>query len=133
MMSLSPAARHSLAEAAQNLLDHAREESERGFLKDDRVFVMDAAEKAWNAVCHAVDALMLKHGRQPAVGRDAHVTRSEFLEQIGRNDLSLKYSYFADRLHGAFFYEGRVPHTRTEMDRHLAEVEQFLRDAAEGA
>jgi hypothetical protein len=129
-MSLSRAPRHSLAQAAQLLLDHAKDESERGFLKDDRVFVVDAAEKAWNAVCHAVDDMMMRHGRTPAVGRDAHTTRSEFLEQIGRHDLVVKYSYFADRLHGAFFYEGRVPRTRSEMDRHLLEVEQFLREAA---
>lgn len=129
-MSISPAPRQFLAEAAQILLEHAREETERGFQKEDRVYLMDAAEKAWNAVCHAVDALMLRHGRQPAVGRDAHVTRSEFLEQIERHDLSQSYSYFSDRLHGAFFYEGRVPHTRTEMDRRLREVEEFLRQAS---
>lgn len=133
-MSLSPAPpRQSLAEVAFALLDHARAENEKGFQLDDRIFVMDAAEKAWNAVCHAVDHLMVTHRRPPAAGRDAHATRSEFLDQIGRHDLSQKYSYFADRLHGIIFYEARVPKTKTEMERLLGEVDDFVRTAAEGA
>ena len=71
-MSPSPAPRQTLADAARALLAHAREESERGYAKDDRVFVMDSAEKAWNAVCHGIDDLMTRKGRTPAVGRDAH-------------------------------------------------------------
>jgi hypothetical protein len=126
-MSLSPAPRQTLADAALLLLDHARGESERGFAQDDRIFVMDAAEKAWNAVCHGIDHLMTRKGRTPAVGRDAHSTRSEFLEAIGHHDLAISYAYFADTLHGMFFYEGRVPRTRTDMDRRLGEVEAFLR------
>lgn len=130
-MSLSPAPRQSLEQAASLLLDHAQRESERGFAQDDRLFVMDSAEKAWNAVCHGVDGLMARHGRTPAVGRDAHSARREFLEQIGRHDLAVMYSYFADTLHGMFFYEGRVPRTRPEMDRHLKEVYDFLQALAD--
>ena len=125
-MSLSPAPRQTLADAARLLLDHARQESERGFATDDRIFVMDSAEKAWNAVCHGVDHLMTRKGRRPAVGRDAHSDRREFLGQLGRHDLEVSYSYFADTLHGSFLYEGRVPRTRTEMDRRLREVDDFL-------
>jgi len=131
-MSLSPAPRQSLAQIANSLLDHARLENERGFEADDRVYLMDAAEKAWNAVCHAVDHLMTAHRRTPAAGRDAHATRAEFLDQIGRHDLALRYSYFADRLHGMIFYEGRVPRTKSEMERLLDEVGQFVRAASEG-
>ena len=130
-MSLSPAPRQSLEQAAALLLHHARGESQRGFKEDDRIFVMDSAEKAWNAVCHAVDGAMMRHGRTPAVGRDARSTRREFLETIGRHDLAVMYSYFADTLHGMFFYEGRVPRTKGEMDRHLAEVEDFLHQLAQ--
>ncbi len=126
-MSLSPAPRQSLEAAAALLLDHARMESDRGFSQDDRVFVMDSAEKAWNAVCHGVDGLMTRHGRTPAVGRHAHAARREFIEEVGRHDLAVMYSYFADTLHGMFFYEGRVPRTRSAMERHLTEVEDFLR------
>jgi hypothetical protein len=130
-MSPSPAPRQNLEVAAALLLDHARMESDRGFSQDDRVFVMDSAEKAWNAVCHAVDGLMTRHWRTPAVGRDAHAARREFLEEVGRHDLAVMYSYFADTLHGMFFYEGRVPRTRGAMERHLREVEEFLRGAAQ--
>lgn len=125
-MSLSPAPRQTLADAARLLLEHARGESERGFQLDDRIFVMDSAEKAWNAVCHGTDHLMMRKGKTPAVGREAHSDRREFLESMGRHDLAVSYSYFADTLHGSFFYEGRVPRTRTEMDRRLREVEDFL-------
>jgi len=130
-MSFSPAPRQTLAEVALSLLDHARQENEKGFASDDRIFVMDAAEKAWNAVCHAVDHMMRQHVREPAVGRDAHPTRLEFLDQVGRHDLAVKYSYFADRLHGMIFYEGRVPKSKTEMERLLKEVEDFVRAASE--
>lgn len=126
-MSLSPAPRQTLADAARLLLDHARDESERGFRLDDRIFVMDSAEKAWNAVCHGVDHLMTRRGKTPAVGRDAHWERREFLEGLGHHDLAVKYSYFADTLHGIFFYEGRVPRTRSGMEVHLREVQDFLR------
>lgn len=126
-MSLSPAPRQSLADAAVLLLEHARGESEKGYAKDNRIFVMDAAEKAWNAVCHGIDHLMTRKGKTPAVGRDAHSERREFIDLLGRHDLAVSYSYFADTLHGSYFYEGRVPRTRTEMDRRLAEVDDFLR------
>ena len=125
-MSLSPTPRQTLADAARLLLEHARGESERGFQLDDRIFVMDSAEKAWNAVCHGIDHLMMRKGKTPAVGRDAHSDRREFLESLGRHDLAISYAYFADTLHGSFFYEGRVPRVRTEMERRLSEVEQFL-------
>lgn len=132
-MSLSaPPPRQSLAELALALLEHARMEADRGFREDDRIFVMDAAEKAWNAVCQAVDHLMSVHRRAPAVGRDAHAVRSEFLDQIGRYDLAEKYSFFADRLHGIIFYEARVPKTKTEMERLLRQVDDFVRVAAAG-
>jgi hypothetical protein len=130
-MSLSPTPRPSLEQAASLLLDHAVRETERGFSEDDRIFVMDSAEKAWNAVCHAVDGMMARHGRTPAVGREAHSARREFLEEVGRHDLAVLYSYFADTLHGMFFYEGRVPRTRDAMDRHLSEVRDFLRSVAQ--
>ena len=130
-MSLSPQPRQTLADAARLLLDHARDEAERGFRLDDRIFVMDSAEKAWNAVCHGIDHLMTRHGKTPAVGRDAHSVRREFLEELGHHELAVSYSYFADTLHGIFFYEGRVPRTRPEMERHLREVEDFLRALAE--
>lgn len=132
-LSISNPPRQSLAQIAISLLDHARAENERGFAADDRIYLLDAAEKAWNAVCHAVDHLMITHQRTPAVGRDAHATRAEFLDEIGRHDLALRYSHFADRLQGMIFYEGRVPRTKTEMERLLGEVGAFVGGAAEGS
>lgn len=131
-MSLSPTPPQTLAQAALSLLDHARAESQKGYESDDRVYVMDAAEKAWNAVCHAIDHMMQRHGHPPAVGRDAHAARVAFLDSVGRHDLRVKYAYFADELHGLMFYEGRVPRRQTEMDRALSEVDQFVREATEG-
>jgi hypothetical protein len=125
-MSLSDDPPQTLADAARLLLNHAREASDRGFAKDDRAFLMDSAEKAWNAACHAIDGLMARKERIPAVGRDAHYTRSEFLEAIGRHDLAVKYSYFSETLHVMYFNEGRVPRTRSDMDRRLREVNEFL-------
>ncbi len=126
-MPASTAQPQTLADAAQLLLNHAREESERGFARDDRAFLMDSAEKAWNAACHAIDDLMARKHHTPAVGRDAHYARSEFLEAIGRHDPAVNYSYFSDTLHGMYFYDGRVPRTRSDMDRRLREVDDFIR------
>lgn len=115
----------TLLEVARTFLATARQELDEGLSTNDSVKVRDAAEKAWNAVVQATDHAMRGHGRVPLPGRDAHTARRDFLEQIGRRDLSREYTYFAERLHGDVFYAGNpipAPIARQLLD----EVRDFI-------
>ncbi len=120
-----------LIEIAEDFLALARQEAEEGYRRKDERRVRDAAEKAWNAVVQATDHAMRSRGRIPEPGPDAHVARHEFLEAIGRRDLSKELSYFADRLHGECFYKGACP-TRDGMRVALDEAEDFIRKVKRG-
>ena len=118
-----------LLEMARSFLAAARTELEEGLTSNDYVKVRDAAEKAWNAVVQATDHAMRMQGRVPLPGRDAHVARRNFLEQIGQRDLSREYTYFAERLHGDLFYTG-TPLPAATARRLLDEVQEFIDKAA---
>jgi hypothetical protein len=115
----------SLLDVARTFLTTARRELEDGLTANDHLRVRDAAEKAWNAVVQPTDHVMQVHGRAPLPGRDAHASRRDFLEGIGRRDLSRDYTYFTERLHGDVFYAGTAlppPAAR----RLLDEVQDFI-------
>ncbi len=67
----------------------------------------------------------------PTPGPQAHTDRHAFFEKIGRYDLQKQYAFFADRLHGACFYNGLLPHEE-EMNRWLGEVHQYIEDIKAG-
>ena len=119
----------TLMDTARVFLRRAREELEDGLSTSDQVKIRDAAEKAWNAVVQAIDHLMQAHGRVPLPGRDAHRARRDFLEEIGHAELAVKYTYFAERLHGDVFYSGAVlPAQRVR--QYLDEIKDFLERAS---
>src|SRR5882672_6499616 len=89
----------SLLRLAESHLDFARDEARRGYAKRDETLIRDSAEKTWLAVNEAVDHAMIRRGRAPPVGRDAHTARREFLEMVDR-DLAKQLAYFAEALHG---------------------------------
>jgi hypothetical protein len=120
-----------LAQLADDLLTFARQEAREGFAKQNSIQVRDAAEKAWNAAIQATDLAMRFRGQRPAPGPGAHQDRSEFLFSIGRRDLQKQFAFFADRLHGGCFDEGRMPHEE-EMNLWLDEVAQFVTDVKAG-
>lgn len=111
---------------AVSFLDLAREEAAIGYAADDMRRVRDAAEKAWLAALQAVDAAMERHGEFPEPGPRSHVTRHQFLERMGRRDLSTMLHAFADRLHGKYFYFGAVP-DKQALSMDLDEVSDFVR------
>jgi hypothetical protein len=115
----------TLVEIAEGFIEIARQEARDGYDRADERRVRDAAEKAWLAATQAVDHAMVLHGRTPEPGPGAHGDRHEFLESIGRRDLSEKFGYFADRLHAGCFYQGRCP-ARNIMDAILDEAAQFV-------
>lgn len=118
--------RQSLLRLAEGVLEVASREALEGYEQRDPLKVRQAAEKTWLAVNVATDHAMGEHDRTPAPGPDAHQSRHEFLEAIGRRDLSKELSFFADRLHGDCFYRGACP-TQDGMDLALAEAREFLR------
>jgi len=120
----------TLIQIAESFLDIAKQEAKEGYARDDERRIRDAAEKAWNAALQATDHAMQIHGRAPEPGRGAHGDRHEFLEAVGRRDLSKELSYFADRLHGECFYQGNCP-TREGMQTALKEVEHYIRKIRE--
>lgn len=119
----------SLLDTARVFLRTARQETEDGIAAVDWVKIRDGAEKAWNSVLQATDHAMERHARTPLPGRLAHADRREFLEAIGRVDLAQRYSYFADRLHGDIFYDGRTA-PPTTLRRLLDEVADYIDQAA---
>ena len=122
-----PIALHRMAES---FLELAREEADEGYNSKDMRRVRDAAEKAWLAALQATDGAMQRHGLLPEPGPRAHLTRHEFLEEVGREDLSHELHDFADRLHGRYFYTGAVP-DRAGMARALDQVKQYIQRVTE--
>jgi len=120
-----------LAQLADDFLAFARQESREGFKADDPIRIRDAAEKAWNAAVQATDLAMRARGQMASPGPRAHSDRHVFFEKIGRRDLQAKYAFFADRLHGSCFYEGRLPHEEL-MNQWLDEVHQYIEDIKAG-
>ena len=117
----------TLLDTARVFLRTAREEIEEELTRADWVKIRDGAEKAWNAVLQATDHAMERHGRTPLPGRMAHADRREFLEGLGRVELAQRCSYFADRLHGDIFHDGRTVPTSV-LRRLLDEVERYIED-----
>jgi hypothetical protein len=73
---------------------------------------------------------MESHGRIPKPGPAQHHDRHEFLEAVGRRDLSKELSYFADRLHADCFYGGACL-ARDGMKLDPDEVAEFIRTVCE--
>ncbi len=121
----------SLGRLADDLLAFARQEAREGFAKQNSIQIRDAAEKAWNAAIQATDLARRFRGQMPTPGPAAHQDRSNFLFSIGRRDLQKQFAFFADRLHGGCFYEGRMPHEE-EMNLWLDEVAQYIADVKSG-
>lgn len=128
----APASRPvGLAKLADDLLAFARSEAREGYKSQNSIQIRDAAEKAWNAAVQATDLAMRARGQRPTPGPQAHRDRHVFFEKIGRHDMQRQYAFFADRLHGACFYEGALPHEE-DMNRWLDEVAQYIDDIKAG-
>ena len=106
------------------------EAARRGFEKakgGDLVAARDAAEKAWNAVVQAVDALIMSMtGRRPR----SHRERRDLLWEIEKRYPELegiydKYNARFQRLHGEMFYEGAID--LRDLEREIEKVEDMIR------
>jgi len=99
-----------LIKDAQDFIDLAFMEFEKGIEEKSSAKLRDSAEKAWNAVVQAVNALIFKYeGFLPK----SHYERRLALKELEKKIPKLKdfgiYDRYAARsrlLHGEVFYEG---------------------------
>jgi hypothetical protein len=98
--------------------------------KGDPVKVRDAAEKAWNAVVQATDALIYAlTGVRPMSHYERRVALRDLERRFeGARRLGLRDRYMARYkvLHGEAFYEGVVDLEEIEVE--LGKVEEYIRD-----
>ncbi|MEM0317430.1 MAG: PaREP1 family protein [Candidatus Nezhaarchaeales archaeon] len=113
----------TLIKMAEDFYDRARREFNSAVAKVDVLAVRDSAEKAWNAVVQAVNALVLKYmERIPS----SHFERRKMLREIEGKDKRVEELGILDRymarykvLHGETFYEGiiDIEQLKTEMEK----------------
>lgn len=120
----------SLIKASEDFYGRARREFEDAVAKNDALGLRDSAEKAWNAVVQAVDALILRRtGKIPS----SHFERRRILRELEKSDERIEGLGILDRymarykvLHGETFYEGiiDVEQLKVEMEK----VEKLVQD-----
>ncbi|RLE54854.1 MAG: hypothetical protein DRJ40_09750 [Thermoprotei archaeon] len=97
---------------ARKFIEEAIEEFQKGTREGNVMAIRDAAEKAWNAVVQASNALVLKFmGKVPS----SHWERRRLLRELERRNVKIAEYGFRDRycarernLHELVFYEGII-------------------------
>ncbi|MGH9876557.1 MAG: PaREP1 family protein [Nitrososphaerales archaeon] len=97
---------------AEEFFKEAQIELENGKANNDRILIRDSAEKGWNAIVQAVNALCeVLLGRIPK----SHYDRRNALREIEKKFPELEslglYDRYAARnkyMHGEVFYEGNI-------------------------
>ena len=121
---------NSYLEEARKFLREAEEEFERGKRDSDPVRIRDAAEKAWNCVVQATNALFEKKGLPVP---QSHFDRRKGLAKLAEEDRRVRELGLRDRfaarsqtLHEECFYQGICPLELIEED--LIKVREYLKD-----
>ncbi len=120
-----------LFEDAEAFLKAARVEFEEAVARSDIVRIRDSAEKAWNAVVHSTNCLLLAlTGKLPM----SHYERRVMLREVEKTNPRAKELGLRDRymarfrvLHGEVFYEGVVDVEEIKLE--LERVDEFIKDA----
>jgi len=123
-------------EDACRFYEEALKEFEEGIRENNAYKIRDSAEKAWNAIIQATNALILKlTGKLPS----SHLERRRMLREleaklpeIGRLMLRDRYGARERHLHEMVFYEGNidVEDIKYELERvkaYLNDVSKILR------
>ncbi len=118
-------------EDAERFLEEAVREFEAGLREGDTVKIRDAAEKAWNAIIQATDALLLSAlGKKPSshwerrrLLRELEQSRPD-IEKLGLRD---RYSAREKNLHEMVFYDGviDVDDIRSELQKSRKYLEDI--------
>ena len=117
-------------EDAERFLDEASKEFARGVRENNAYVIRDAAEKAWNAVVQATNALILSYlGKVPS----SHWERRRLLrelekmypeiEKLGLRD---RYSARERNLHELVFYEGIIDVEDIKIE--IEKAKRFIED-----
>ena len=119
-------------EDAYQFLKHAYEEYEKFKSTGDAHYLRNCAEKAWNAIVQATNALILSFGFSEEYIK-SHKLRRQALDKIIEIKPEIEEYGFRDRysareryLHELCFYENECPPNRIELE--LKKVEKYLED-----
>jgi hypothetical protein len=125
----------TLLSSARELYERALSEFEEAVARNDVIGIRDSAEKAWNAVVQAINALIIHY---TGVTPMSHFERRRKLRELERSVREVGELGLADRymarfrvLHGETFYEGviDVEQLRDEMvkvGRIIGDVERLV-------
>jgi hypothetical protein len=135
VLALSEDVIKALLASARELYERALREFEEAVARNDVIGIRDSAEKAWNAVVQAINALIVYY---TGVTPMSHFERRRKLRELERSvrevgELGLTDRYMArfGVLHGETFYEGviDVEQLRDEMvrvGRIIGDVEKLV-------
>ena len=115
---------------AMRFIEEALKEFRDGIANNDMIRVRDAAEKAWNAVIQATNALILYYiGKTPS----SHWERRRLLRELEREKPEMESLGFRDRysarernLHEMVFYEGLIDVNDVELE--LEKAKRYVED-----
>jgi len=115
---------------AMRFIEEALKEFRDGIANNDMIRVRDAAEKAWNAVIQATNALILYYiGKTPS----SHWERRRLLRELEREKPEMESLGFRDRysarernLHEMVFYEGLIDVSDVELE--LEKAKRYVED-----
>ena len=125
----------ALLASARELYERALREFEEAVARNDVIGIRDSAEKAWNAVVRAINALIIYYtGVTPMSHFERRRKLREFersVREVGELGLADRYVARFGVLHGETFYEGviDVEQLRDEMvrvGRIIGDVERLV-------
>jgi HEPN domain-containing protein len=127
---LSESTVKALLLSARDLYERALRGFEEAIVKNDVIGIRDSAEKAWNAVVQAINALLLHYtGVMPR----SHFERRKMLRELERSvrevgELGLSDRYMArfKVLHGETFYEGVID--AEQLRDEMVKVKKIIED-----
>ena len=116
--------------SARDLYERALRDFEEAIVKNDVIGIRDSAEKAWNAVVQAINALLLHYtGVMPR----SHFERRKMLREleksvreVGELGLSDRYMARFKILHGETFYEGIID--AEQLKDEMVKVKKIIED-----
>jgi HEPN domain-containing protein len=127
---LSESTVKALLLSARDLYERALRDFEEAIVKNYVIGIRDSAEKAWNAVVQAINALLIHYtGVMPR----SHFERRKMLRELERSVREVGELGFSDRymarfkiLHGETFYEGVID--IEQLKDEMVKVKKIIED-----
>jgi HEPN domain-containing protein len=127
---LSESTVKALLLSARDLYERALRDFEEAIVKNYVIGIRDSAEKAWNAVVQAINALLIHYtGVMPR----SHFERRKMLRELERSVREVGELEFSDRymarfkiLHGETFYEGVID--IEQLKDEMVKVKKIIED-----